>query len=177
MTNKFLFGTLAMALVLGMVFTGCDNADENGFENNTINLASAEEKNAILLTLKGATWKDPTLNLDDLESAAKQTELKEALLELLYWDQTDGVISSLSIKKSEIVSEFKLEKDNVVKITFSKMDAFGANIWGTGTVTLNNKDYSGEKLLGALELVTEEIDLTGVWTIGKNEKVTITIPK
>ena len=173
MTKKFLFGTLAIALVLGMVFTGCEDTDENNFENNTVNLTSTEEKNTILLTLKGATWKDPTLNIGDPASAAKQKALQEALLNLLEWDQQSGKIDKLDATR--ITYKFSLEKENVIKITFSKLSAFGAGFFGSGKVTL--KKSSSADLTDSLKLVTEDMALTDVWTIGKNNPVTITIPE
>jgi len=172
MTRKILFGALAIALAFGMMVTGCETADEDGFENHTLNLTSAEENNTILLTLKGAVWKDPTSNSDDLENAAKQKVFQEALLDrLLEWTQTGGNISSI---KTTVKLEFKLEKENVIKITFSKIGALGAGFNGSAEVKL--KEYSSPELRATLEFFTESMEL-GVWTIGKNKEVPITIPK
>jgi len=171
MAKKFLFVTLAIAFAFGMMVSGCETADKDGFENHTINLTPAEESNAILLTLKGATWKDLTLDLDDLANAGEQKARQVALLEnLLEWNQKDGSISSLT---KNIESEFKLEKKNVLKITFSKLGAFSAGFTGSGEVSINK--YSSPKLMAALELFTDDMDQLAYWTIGKNKPVTITI--
>jgi len=173
MTKKFLIGMLAMAIALGMTVIGCENVDEDGFENHTINLTPAEE-NAILLTLKGGTWKDPTV--DDVTSAdgLKSGVYQTALLDLLDWTHDTGNISSLS-KRYEIISKFTREKDNVIKIAFSKVPGLGSGSYaGSGKVKLNEEN-SGPKLVGLLELYTEEMDQIGIWTIGKNDPVTINI--
>jgi len=171
MIKKSLFGALAIALAFGMMVTGCETADKNNFENHTINLTPAEENNAILLTLKGATWKDLTFDLDDPANAGEQLAHQVLLLEnLLEWNKKGGDISSLT---KNIESEFKLEKNNVLKITFSVLGAYGAGFTGSGEVSIKN--YSSPKLMAVLELFTDDMDQLAYWTIGKNKPVTITI--
>jgi len=161
MTKRFLFGAPVIALVFGLMVIGCFSPEEDGFKDRTINLTNAGE-NALFLTLQGGTWEDPTL------------PLKVALFEkFLDWDQKSGNISNL---KNEIASRCTLEKENVIKIEFSKESAFGSAHTGSGIITLKKYSSAAEltQLFGALKLLTKKMD-PGVWTIGKNEKVTITI--
>jgi len=161
-----------MALVFGLMVTGCFLSEEDGFKNRTINLTPAGE-NAIFLTLQGATWKDPQDDFIDHENAVKQKNLQDNLLNLLKWEEQKGNLNKLD--STHIVSKFTLEKDNVIKIAFSPLPAFGSGYWGSGEITIN--ELSSDDLTAALKLITENIDLTGAWTIGKNNPVTITIPE
>jgi len=154
MTKKFLFGTLAIALAFGMMVIGCDNSDKDDFKAHTINLTPVSGENAILLTLKGASWADPS----DLK-------IQLALLAMLDWDSKSGNIPTIALMSQD----FFLKSDNVIKITFSKLSL----ATGSGTVKLKNS--SGLQLFAVLEAVTKYMDPLGVWSIGKNNPVTITI--
>jgi len=162
MTKKFLSGMLAIAVAFGMTVIGCENiVDEDGLENHTLNLTQAGE-NAIFLTLKGATWKDP-------EGDVSQTGIKILLLESLYWDQEHGNISKL---ERDTKYDFVRTKAGEIKITFSKNPALGGHDSGSGTVKLKEKDTA--EIIALLEFTAENIDL-GSWTIGKNDPVPIDI--
>jgi hypothetical protein len=163
MSRKFLFVMLAIAIAFGMTVTGCNEPDEEGFKNHTLNLKDSGA-NSVTLTVKGAKWKNFTGS-----SAANEVTQALFLEKLMEWTSTSGSIDSFTY----INKDFSLEKDNKLKIVFTKYSVAGVGITGSGTVTLQN--LSTADLMISLALFTDGMDKAIDWTIGTNDKVTITI--
>jgi len=166
MTKKFLFVMLAIALAFGMTVSSCKEADEEGFKDRTVNLTPATgEENAVILTIKSATWKDFTgTGVDDI---ALQEALGEKLLE---WTPLSGSID----KYLKMNKEYTLIDDNKLKISFSAYNLLDVGLL-TGSGTLKLQELGTPALMAELALLANDVNLFPDWTIGKNDPVTITI--
>ena len=143
--------SLLIPFVFALFFTGCNNPTaSDDVPDMSISLTEAG-KNAIHLTLNGASWNR------DVE---KSPDIKGCMFAILAWTKISGNISNVH----ELIMKFTRESDTVLLVEF-----FKGGYAGSGTVEICLEFAT------CLSKISDASAIHTDWTIHKNDPVTINI--